>query len=134
MSGRAVKPGSVAVAVSRRLGKAITELKAIQKLLLSGEGLDDRILADFRDAVSRVRNTAWSAQQYAALKATNQDPTNVMSVLAAERVRTAFQLLQAIEGDLANKDVKFQAGQLVQLQQAVEALGDQLRKAVGKME
>jgi hypothetical protein len=81
-----------------------------------------------------VRNTAWSAQQYAALKATNQDPANVMSILATERVRAAFQLLQAIEGDLANKDVKFQVGQLVQLQQAVKALGDQLRKAVGKLE
>lgn len=122
------------MAVSRRLGKAITELRALQKLLLSGEGLDDRILADFRDAVNRVRNTAWSAQQYAALKATNQDPANVMSILATERVRAAFQLLQAIEGDLANKDVKFQVGQLVQLQQAVKALGDQLRKAVGKLE
>lgn len=134
MSGKAAKPGSVAVAVSRRLGKAITELRALQKLLLSGEGLDDRILADFRDAVNRVRNTAWSAQQYAALRATNQDPANVMSILATERVRAAFQLLQAIEGDLANKDVKFQVGQLVQLQQAVKALGDQLRKAVGKLE
>jgi len=134
MKAKAAKLGTVALNVSRRLEKAIAELRSIQKLLLSGEGFDDRILTDFRDAVSRVRNTAWSAQQYAALKATNQDPANVMSVLAGERLRTTFQLVQAIQGDLANSEVKFQAAQLVQLQQAVKALGDELRKAVGKPE
>jgi hypothetical protein len=65
--------------VSRRLATAITELRGLQKLLLSGEGLDPRILTDFRDALNHVRNTAWSAQQYIASQATNQDPASVCS-------------------------------------------------------
>ena len=86
--------------VSHRLAKAITELRRLQKLLLSGEGLDPRILTDFRDALNHVRNTAWSAHQYIASKSADLDSTSVLSVLAGERIRVAYQLCQAIQGDL----------------------------------
>ena len=81
--------------VPRRLAKAITELRGLQKLLLSGEGLDPRILTDFRDALNHVRNTAWSAQQYIASQATDQDPASVLCVLAGERFAspTSFAML-----------------------------------------
>jgi hypothetical protein len=49
---------------SERLKTAIEEIGGIQSLLVAGE-LDPRILADFRDAVNRVRNTAWAAYQCA---------------------------------------------------------------------
>jgi len=88
-----------AVTVSHRLEKAITELRGLQELLLSGEGLEPSILTDFRDALNRIRNTAWSAQQYIVLKATDQDSTTVLSILAGERVRAAYQLCQAIQAD-----------------------------------
>src|SRR2546421_8134373 len=67
----AVNSGSAgAVDVSPRLEKTIPELRGLQELLLSGDALDSRILTDFREALNRIRNTAWSAQQYIALKAT----------------------------------------------------------------
>jgi hypothetical protein len=121
------------VSVSRRLEKAIEQLTTIQELLISNEGLDERILTDFRDALNRVRNAAWSAQQFAALKATEQDPASLLSILAGERIRVAFQLIQLIQSDLANQDIKFQAGQLIQLQEALKHLSDQLDKALGKV-
>jgi len=120
------------VTMSRRLEKAISELRKLQKLLVAGEGLDPRILADFRDALNRVRNTAWSAQQYVASRATDEDPAGVLSILAAERVRCAFQLCQTIQADLANNDVKFQAGPLIQLHLATQSLADQLADVVSK--
>ena len=49
-----------ATETSERLKTTIAELAGIQSLLLAGE-LDPHILADFRDAVNRVRNTAWAA-------------------------------------------------------------------------
>lgn len=133
--GASGEPGSTSVApVSRRLEKAITELHELQNLLQSGQGLDDPgILTDFRDAVSRVRNVAWSAQQYLASKATEQDATEVLSVCAGERVRVAYQLCQAIEADMRSDKVKFQKGQLVQLCLAATSLVDQLSKVVGKL-
>ena len=88
-----VKCGSTGVAtVSRRLAKAIPELRRLQKLLLSGENLDPRLLTDFRDALNPVRNTAWSAHQYIASQNTDQDSASVLSVVAGERVRVAYQL------------------------------------------
>jgi hypothetical protein len=127
-----VKPESAgAVTVSHRLEKAITELRGLQELLLSGEGLDPSILTDFRDALNRIRNTAWSAQQYIVLKATDQDSTTVLSILAGERVRAAYQLCQAIQADLKSNDARFQQGELIQLYLAAKALSEQLGKVVG---
>ncbi len=120
-----------AVTVSHRLEKAITELRGLQELLLSGEGLDPSILTDFRDALNRIRNTAWSAQQYIVLKATDQDSTTVLSILAGDRVRAAYQLCQAIQADLKSNDARFQQGQLIQLYLAAKALSEQLGKVVG---
>src|ERR1700730_11855290 len=117
---------SRSVSVSRRLEKAITQLTTIQELLISNEGLDERILTDFRDALNRVRNVAWSAQQFASLKATEQDPASLLSILAGERIRVTFQLIQLVQSDLANQEIKFQAGQLIQLQEAINRLSNQL--------
>src|SRR2546422_8632857 len=129
----AVNSGSAGdVNVSPRLEKAITELRGLQELLLSGDGLDSRILSDFREALNRIRNTAWSAQQYIALKATDQDSASV-SILAGERVRAAYQLCQAIQIDLTSSEVKFQTGHLIQLHAAAQALTEQLSDAVGKL-
>jgi len=128
-----VKCGSTGVAtVSRRLAKAIPELRRLQKLLLSGENLDPRLLTDFRDALNHVRNTAWSAHQYIASQNTDQDSAGVLSVVAGERVRVAYQLCQAIQADLKSSDIKFQTGQLIQLSLAAKALIEQLGEAVGE--
>ena len=128
-----VKCGSTGVAtVSRRLAKAIPELRRLQKLLLSGENLDPRLLTDFRDALNHVRNTAWSAHQYIASQNTDQDSAIVLSVVAGERVRVAYQLCQAIQADLKSSDIKFQTGQLIQLSLAAKALIEQLGEAVGE--
>jgi hypothetical protein len=135
MSGAAsVKCGSPgAVTVSRQLTKAIPELRRLQKLLLSGESLDPRILTDFRDALNHVRNTSWSAHQYIASQSTDQDSTSVLSILAGERVRVAYQLCQAIQADLKSSAIKFQTGQLIQLSLAANALIEQLGEVVGEL-
>lgn len=117
--------------VSHRLAKAIPELHRLQELLLSGESLDARILTDFRDALNHVRNTAWSAHQYIASQNTDQDATSVLSVLAGERVRVAYQLCQTIQADLKSSEIKFQTGQLIQLSLAAKALIEQIAQIVG---
>jgi hypothetical protein len=130
----AMKCGSPgAVTVSRRLAKAIPELRRLQNLLISGEDLDPRILTDFRDALNHVRNTAWSAHQYIASKSIDHDSTSVLSVLAGERIRVAYQLCQAIQADLNSTDINFQTGQLIQLSLAVKDLAEQLVEVVGEL-
>jgi hypothetical protein len=57
----------------------------------------------------------------------------VLSVLAGERVRVAYQLCQAIQADLKSSDIKFQTGQLIQLSLAIKALSEQLVEVVGEL-
>ena len=114
---------------SDRLKAAIAELGGIQSLLLAGE-LDPRILSDFRDAVNRIRNTAWAAYQYTESKIAGNDSRSIISIVAGERIRAAYQLCQAIQDDLETTDVHLQAGQLIQLHAATESLTNKLRDVV----
>ncbi len=112
---------------SDRLESAIQDLKSLQQVLLSGD-LDAQVLTDFRDALNRIRNTAWAAQQLVTSQVLDQGPEGVKSLLASERIRTAYQLLRAIETDLGNDDIEFQRGQLSELHSAATELAGQLKE------
>jgi len=116
--------------LSVRLQNATSELRAVETLLDSAD-LDSRILADFRDAVNRVRTTAWATQQYAETKETNNDPSTVLSIVAGERVRATYQLCRALCEDLERSDLRFQPGQVIQLRTAVKDLLGQLNLVIG---
>jgi hypothetical protein len=116
-------------AVSLRVRSAINELRALHRLLRC-EDVDPRLLSDFRDALNRVRNTAWAAQQSAANKLLEKGPTSVASLLASERVRAAYQLCRSLREDLEGDDIEFQKGQLAELYGVVNELTAQLKKEV----
>ena len=118
--------------VRSRLEKGISELQGLHKLLLSSD-VDPDVLADFREALNRVRNTAWAAQQYVVRKETDQDSNSVLSLLAGERVRAAHQLCQALVDDLGGSDVKFQRGSLVQLHEIAETLTERLEGVINRL-
>jgi len=118
--------------VRSRLEKGISELQGLHKLLLSSD-VDPDVLADFRDALNRVRNTAWAAQQYVVRKETDQDSASVLSLLAGERIRTAHQLCQALVDDLTGTDIKFQRGSLVQLCEITETLTKKLKGVINRL-
>jgi hypothetical protein len=122
--------GSASISV--RLQNVANELREIQDHLSAGEDVAPPILTDFRDAVNRVRNTAWAVEQYANTKTMETDAKSVLSLVAAERVRVAYQLWRLIEADLANPEIQFQPGQLVQFRQATADLGQQLTALIGK--
>jgi hypothetical protein len=120
------------LSVSSRLKQAITELQGIQNVLLSGD-LDPQVLVDFRDAVNRVRNSAWAAEQYVARKESDRGSTSVLSFLVGERIRVAYQLCRNISDDLKRTDIECQAGSLVRLHEAMKALTEQLEGVIGKL-
>ena len=124
---------SEVVTVSDRLRSAVEELRRLDGLLFGGD-LDPRILADFRDALNRVRNTAWSAQQYLSSKNIEQDSTGVLSLLAGERVRATYQICQVMETDLNSSDVRFQPGQLLQLHSAARSLTNELERRIKNLD
>jgi hypothetical protein len=118
--------------VRSRLEKAIPELQGLCELLLSGE-LEPRILAEFRDALNRVRNAAWVAQQYVACKETGQDSGVVLSFLVGERIRATYQLCQSLSDALKRTDIEVQAGSLVQLHEVTKALTEQLDGIISRL-
>ncbi len=114
------------VAVAERVARAIIELQALQEPLLSGE-VDPHTLTDFRDALGRVRNTAWAAQQSAAAPLFEQGATRVASFLALERIRSAYQLCRSIRDDVRRDDIELQKGNLVELYGVAKGLVDELK-------
>jgi hypothetical protein len=118
--------------VPSRLESAISELQGLHELLLSGD-LDPRVLADFRDALNRVRTAAWAAQQYVARKETDQDSSSVLSFLVGERIRATYNLCQGLSDDLKRTDIKLQAGSLVLLHEVTKALTEQLNDIINKL-
>jgi hypothetical protein len=114
------------------LEKGIAELQELHELLLSGD-VDPRILTDFRDALNRVRNAAWAAQQYVARKDSDQGPTPVLSLLALERIRAAYQLCRLLSEDLDRADIDFPSGSLVQLHEVTKTLTEQLGSVIKKL-
>ena len=115
-----------------RLDKAIWELQGLHELLPAFD-LDPLILANFRDALNRVRNSAWAAQQYVARKETDRDSASVLSFLAGERIRAAYHLCRSISDDLRRSDIEFQAGSLVHLHEVTKTLTEQLESVIKKL-
>ena len=113
--------------ITQQVVHAIQELKAVQEPILSGEVNPD-VLTDFRDAVNRVRNMAWAAQQSAAASFLRESPGNVASFLAAERVRAAYQLCRAIQDDVRRRDVDVPKGSLLELRGAAADLLQELNE------
>jgi hypothetical protein len=121
------------IAMSERVSRAIVELKALQDPLLSGE-VDPETLTDFRDALNRVRNTAWAAQQSAAAPLLEQDSAKVSSLLASERIRAAYQLCLSIREDVGRNEIELQKGQLLELYEVAKALVAELKRRVRRIQ
>jgi len=112
--------------VSEKLKVAIKDLRALQGLLTSAD-LDPRILTDFRDALNRISNSAWAAQQSVAAQVSGQGSPAVAALLASERIRAAYQLCRAIQEDLGNTEIHFQKGQLSELHGVAATLTEHLK-------
>lgn len=123
---------STAPKVSEKLQGLTDELRRIQGLMTTGSDFDPRILSEFRDTVNRVRTTAWAMQQYVETKENDRDTASVLTLLAGERIRAAYQLCELIRADLKNEEVNFQKGQLLELNEAVQSLAKELSEAVKK--
>ena len=123
---------TVCLNVRSQVEKVISELQGVHELMHSSD-LDPAVLANFRDSLNRVRNTAWAAQQYVARGETDQDSSSVLSFLVGERIRAAYQLCQAINDDLKRTDIEVQAGSLVQLYEVTKVLTEQLHKAINRI-
>lgn len=122
------KPAPVSPAVSPaasrmagRLQAVTAELDAMDKLMQSGS-VNPQVLSEFRDAISRVRTSAWALQQWMDLEQGQKNPNAVLSYLNAERIAVAIRLCESLHHDLHKTDLSHQKEQLQVLLGAVEKL------------
>ncbi len=115
--------------LSTRLARASMELQNLEKMMHEGD-IDPRILAEFRECVDHVRQTAWAVQQWMELSAAKRDPFTVLSWLAAERVRVGTQVSRELCMDLDASEVNTETPGVQGLYHEARGLLDRLKRIV----
>ena len=85
--------------VDLQVKKAAVELQKLETSLRA-QGIDLRLLKEFLDAVDFIRTASTVAQQLRELQLQGKSEEEVLSTMAAERVRRAMNLLLAVITDL----------------------------------
>ncbi len=107
--------------LSFRIKKASNDLVKLEEALRAG-GVDQQVLRDFRDAVDYARKTAWVVYEWQERQLRHRDTATVLPMLAAERVRRAIQLAQAIAADIDAQRISADSPALADFLQAVDQI------------
>ncbi len=118
-----MKPNALALA--GRLTQTTDDLRKVEELLKCVE-VEPVVLEDFREALGRVRNTAWAVQRWLELQDAEKDTFAVVEYLAAERIRLATLLCRNLSNELRATEIKLPEKQCRELLAAVEELFTQL--------
>lgn len=119
-------------AFSSRLKETSSELREIDLALKAGATPELLHLQEFRHVLDNARLTAWTVSELLSAVEAQKDPANVLSFVAAERLRRANQMLKDLCTDIENEGVTWQTSGIQALFETVNALQVQLRKLVEK--
>ncbi len=111
--------------ISSRMKDAITELHQLEAAIEAGP-VDPRILADFREAINHVRQTAWVVQQWIELSEYHKDAYTTLSLMTNERVRCSIQLTQELISDLDAGDLGYDTEKIEVLAEIIQKLASRL--------
>jgi len=117
-------------AISNRLKAISSELKEIDLALKAGPTPELALLQEFRHVLDNARLTAWTVSELLSAVESQKDPTNVLSFVAAERLRRSNQMLKDLCTDIDDQGVSWQTNGIQALFETVNALQVQLRKLV----
>lgn len=113
--------------VDLQLKKTIIELQNLEKALQSEE-MDLRMVKEYRDAVDQIRTAATTLQQLRENQFRGLDDGELLSVMAADRIRRTVNLCLDVTADLDAGRVKDESKALDELYLALENLHDRLRQ------
>jgi hypothetical protein len=117
-------------AFSDRLKAISSELREIDLALKSGATPDLLLLQDFLHVLDNARLTAWTVSELLNVVESQKDPANVLSFVAAERLRRSNQMLKDLCTDIDHQGVTWQTNGIQGLFDTVNSLQVQLRKLV----
>ena len=111
--------------VNLQVKKTSVELQKLEKSL-QAEGIDFRLLNEFRDTVDTLRTTALAVQQLREYQLKGQDASEVIRMLVKDRVRRATSLCHELVADI-------DAGKMSRETKDVEELFDAMEQACDRV-
>jgi len=111
--------------VNLQVKKTSVELQKLEKSLQS-EGIDFRLLNEFRDTVDTLRTTSLAVQQLREFQLKGRDDSEIISMLVTDRVRRATNLCHELIADL-------DAGKLSNGIKGIDDLFDSLEQACDRL-
>lgn len=112
--------------VNLQVKKTSVELQKLEKSL-QAEGIDFRLLNEFRDTVDTLRTTALAVQQLRELQLKGRDDSEIVSMLVADRVRRATNLCHELVADIDAGKVSRETKEVDELYDSLEQACDRLR-------
>src|SRR6202521_295535 len=112
--------------VNLQVKKTSVELQKLEKSL-QAEGIDFRMLNEFRDTVDTLRTTALAVQQLREFQLKGRDDSEIVSLLVADRVRRATNLCHELVADLDTGKMSTEIKVVDELYDALEQACDRLR-------
>jgi hypothetical protein len=112
--------------VNLQVKKTSVELQKLEKSL-QAEGIDFRLLNEFRDTVDTLRTTALAVQQLRELQLKGRDDSEIVSMLVADRVRRATNLCHELVADIDTGKMSRETKEVDELFDSLEQACDRLR-------
>lgn len=119
--------------VNLQVKKTSVELQKLEKSLRS-EGIDMRLLSEYRDTVDYIRTAALAVQQLRESQLRGREDTEIISVLVAERVRRATNVCLEICADLDAARLTTDTKGVEDLYQAMQQACDGLKHLLKSLE
>lgn len=113
--------------VDLQVKKTIVELEALEKAL-QGEDMDLRLVKEYRDSVDCIRKAAGALEQLREHQFRKMDDSELLVVLATDRIRRTINLCLDVSSDLDASRVKGDSEGLDELYQAVDHLRERLEQ------
>jgi len=118
--------------VDLQVNKAIVELQNLEKALKC-EDIDLHLVREYRNAVDYIRTTTETVQRLRKRHFRASDDSELLSVLATDRIRRAVNLCLEVVADLDAGHVRQESNSVHELQQALQHLQQRLRQG-GKLQ
>jgi hypothetical protein len=113
--------------VNLQIERTSAELQKLEKAM-QYEGIDLRLLSEYRDAVNYIRSAAGMVQQLRECHLRGLDDGGLFSVLSAKRIRRTINSCLEVIADLDAGRVKYESKDVDELYQALEQLSNRLRR------
>jgi hypothetical protein len=113
--------------VNLQVKKTTAELQKLENSLQS-EGIDLRLLKEFRDLVDYVRTVAGAVQQLRERQLHGQEDDDVTSLLVTERIRRATNLCAEVITDLESGRVSSETKGVEEFFRALEQAQDRTKR------